>query len=116
MFRSLTKRLLCPVCAVVVADASYRGWPGQLMVWSPDGSRIVPTRGVVAVEQAERDLADASTAEEAQDARRRLERISANRWDVWFRLRCRNGHTVTRTGPDLLEAARRARGSWVPLS
>jgi hypothetical protein len=114
MLRSLTKLLLCPVCAAAVGDASYRRWTGQLLVTAPDGARIVPTRGLVAVEQAERDLANAS-ADHTEEARRRLELVSANRWDLWFRLRCQNGHTVTLTGPDLLRVMRRARGAWAQL-
>jgi hypothetical protein len=115
MFRRLTKRLLCPVCEVVVAEASYRGWPRQLRLTAPDGRGIVPARGVIAVEQAERDVRNAS-ADEVEDARRRREAVSDNRWDVWFWLRCRNGHTAIRTAPDLLRAMREAGGAWVRLS
>ncbi len=40
--RRISKQLICPVCGVVVADATYTRWPGDLELVSPEGTSLMP--------------------------------------------------------------------------
>jgi len=102
VFGSVSKRLLCPACADLVAVATYRRWPGYLVLVAADGTRIVPTMGAVAREQA------AGSAED-------LAFVEAHPLDLIFRLRCPRGHPVLRTAPQLRRALRGSAASWVRL-
>lgn len=91
----MEKRLLCPQCGDVVADAVYRRWPGSLTVRSLKGYEIMPARAGVVMRGD--DLGADHPA------------------DLMYELTCHNGHTTLRSTPRIVAALRRTKGQWVEL-
>jgi hypothetical protein len=100
------KQLTCPACGVVMADATYRRWPGDLRLTSPDGARLQPEGGAVLLRQVGAGGADPD----------REDYLRRHLGELFYDLRCRNGHRVLRTMPHLVRAIRRAGGRWVDPS
>ena len=103
MFRPATKQLVCPACGVVVADVRYRAWPVVFTLVSPEGAQLQPVSGGV--------LLRAVRAEAGGDDRAAF--VQRHLGELMFDLRCRNGHAILRTMPQLVRAVRRAQGRWV---
>ena len=107
MRRSISKTLICPVCAVVIAEATYKPWSASLVLVSPDGVRVQP-EGVAA------QLRRAQAQPHPDDARVAFLRRHLD--ELVYDLRCRNGHSTLRTMPQLVRAIRNAQGQWVDLA
>jgi hypothetical protein len=60
--RRTTKKLTCPACATIVAEATYQRLPSKLVVTSLDGVVIAPTGVGLLIRLAERELAAAHPA------------------------------------------------------
>jgi hypothetical protein len=104
MRRTIHKQLICPLCGVVLAEATYTRWPGRLVLESPEGARLQPESIGLQLRRAR--------AEQDADRVAFLERHLE---ELVFDLRCRNGHRTLRTMPQLARAIRTAGGSWVEL-
>jgi hypothetical protein len=113
------KSLLCPACGVILADAVVPRWPGSLLeslvVISPEGDRLQPMGVGVQVRLAEQQAAAASSAREREDAEARVRYLKRNVSELVYELRCRNGHRVLRSVPQIVRAIRRSSGTWVTL-
>jgi hypothetical protein len=103
--RRVDKQLVCPACGVVVADARYRPWPGTLTLVAPDGALLQPDSGAVLLRRVR--------AEPAGGDRRDF--VERHLGELMYDLRCRNGHAILRTMPQLVRAVRRAGGRWADL-
>jgi hypothetical protein len=104
MRRTIRKQLLCPVCGVVLADATYTRWPGGLVLDSPDGVRLQPESVGLQLRRAR-----------AEGDEERVAFLERHLEELVFDLRCRNGHRTVRTMPQLAGAIRTAGGTWVEL-
>lgn len=116
MPRVITKQLICPVCGVVVADATYRRWPGQLDLVSPEGFTLQPERVALQLRRARSEREAAASPARAELADARIGFLQRNVAELVYDLRCRNGHSTLRTMPQLVRAIRTARGRWVQLA
>ena len=110
MARPLVKELICPACGVVIAEATYRRWPPDLVLVAPSGVLLQPE--TVAVQMARAQAAEQAGDSEAATHVAFLER---NLGELVYDLRCRNGHSTLRTMPQLVRSVRRAGGRWVDL-
>ena len=59
VFRRVTKKLLCPQCGDVLADADYRPVAGSLALCGPERYQLTPQMGAVHLRRAEQELATA---------------------------------------------------------
>jgi hypothetical protein len=109
VLRPVSKQLTCPACGVVVALATYRRWPGDLVLVAPDGTRIQPEGAAVQLRRvAPEPAVGHETADREAFLRDHLD-------ELVFDLRCRNGRAVLRTMPQLVRAVRSAGGGWADL-
>lgn len=115
-FRRVTKKLLCPRCGDVLADADYRPLAGSLTLTAPDGYQLTPQMGAIHVRRAEQELASASSSAGADEARTRLEFIKRHLGELMFDLPCHRGHYTLATAPQITRALRQAKGDWASLS
>jgi hypothetical protein len=115
MRRRTAKRLTCPVCGVVVADATYQRFPGNLVLVDTAGNRLQPESVALQERRLRGALERASSPAGEQEARERLEFLERHRSELVYDLRCRNGHSLLRTMPQLVRAVRDAEGEWAHL-
>jgi len=116
VFKRVTKKLLCPRCGDVLADADYRPMAGSLALSAPGGHQLTPRMGAIHTGRAEQELASADSAAGADEARARLEFIRRHAGEVMYDLPCHRGHYTLATAPQITRALRRAKGDWVSLS
>ena len=112
----MTKKILCPKCGDVLADADYRPVAGSLALSGPGGYQLTPQMGAIHTRRAEQELASASSPGGADEARTRLEFIRQNAGELLYDLPCHQGHYTLATAPQITRALRRAKGGWVSLS
>jgi hypothetical protein len=115
-FKRVTKKLLCPRCGDVLADADYRPMVGSLALSAPGGYELSPEMGANHIRRAEQELASASSSAGADEARARLEFIRHHIGELMYDLPCHRGHYTLATAPQITRALRRAKGDWVSLS
>ena len=115
-FLRVTKKLTCPRCGDVLADADYRPLAGSLTLTAPGGDQLTPEMGAIQLRRAEEQLATAATAADADEARTRLEFIKRHSGELIYDLPCPKGHHTLATAPQLTRALRRTHGEWVRLS
>ena len=110
---SISKKLTCPTCGVVIADGTYQRWPGNLILVSPEGVRLQPESVAVQLRraQAERSGSSPGGTNELDDAR--VDFLRRHLGELVYDLRCRNGHSTVRTMPQLVRAIQSAHGQWV---
>jgi hypothetical protein len=111
----VTKQLICPACGALVAQATYRRWPPELALVGADGTYLAPEAAGTQERRAQSAVAAAASPAEEQRARDRLDFLRRHFGELVYELRCRNGHTVLRTMPQLVRAVRTAAGGWVNL-
>ena len=111
----MTKKLLCPQCGDVLADADYRPMVGSLALSGPEGFQLTPEVGAVHLRRAEQKLATADSTAGADEARTRLEFIRHHIGEVMYDLPCHRGHYTLATAPQITGALRRAEGDGVSL-
>ena len=116
VFKRVTKKLLCPRCGDVLADADYRPMAGSLALSAPGGHQLTPEMGATHIRRAEQELAAADSSAGADEARARLEFIRRHVGELMYDLPCHQGHYTLATAPQITRALRRARGDWVSLS
>ena len=112
----VTKKLLCPRCGDVLADADYRPMAGSLALSAPGGHELTPQMGAIHIRRAEQELASASSPAGADEARARLEFVRRNLGELMYDLPCHRGHYTLATAPQITRALRRAEGDRVSLS
>jgi hypothetical protein len=115
VFRRVTKKLLCPQCGDVLADADYRPMAGSLALTAPGGYQLTPQMGAIHIRRAEQELASASSPAGADEARARLEFVRRHVGELMYDLPCHRGHYTLATAPQITRALRRAQGDWVGL-
>ena len=115
-FKRVTKKLLCPRCGDVLADADYRPMVGSLALSAPGGSELTPQMGAVHLRRAEQELASADSTAGADEARARLEFIRRHSGEVMYDLPCHQGHYTLATAPQITRALRGTKGDWVSLN
>ena len=115
VFRQVTKKLLCPRCGDVLADADYRPMAGSLALSAPGGCQLTPQMGAIHIRRAEQELASASSPAGADEARTRLEFVRRHVGELMYDLSCHRGHYTLATAPQITRALRRAKGHWVSL-
>jgi hypothetical protein len=109
---SISKELTCPTCGVVIADATYRRWPGNLVLVSPEGVQLQPESVAVQLRRVQEGRSgDSPGGTDELDAR--VDYLRRHLEELVYDLRCRNGHSALRTMPRLVRAIRDARGQWV---
>jgi hypothetical protein len=116
VFKRMTKKVLCPRCGDVLADADYRPLAGSLALSAPGGHQLTPEMGATHIRRAEQELASADSSAGADEARARLEFIKRHVGELMYDLPCHQGHYTLATAPQITEALRRAKGDWVSLS
>lgn len=114
MLRLVRKQPTCPSCGIVVADATYRPWPGNLTLTATDGSEILPSRGALPHRRAEQAVSAAAAAD-IEQAQARLEFVTQHIIELIYEIHCSCGHAILRTAPQLTRAMRHTRGRWVSL-
>ena len=112
----MVKKLICPACGDVIAEAAYRRWPGNLVITDVEGHRVNPLGGAVLRRIAERELAAATDGPSRDVAATRLEFIDRSSAELLYDLRCRRGHATLRTAPQIVRAMRRSSGDWAELT
>ena len=112
--RRVTKQLVCPACGDVIASATYTRWPGNLVLVSPDGERILAVGAGLEVRRAEQQLTRAGPAEPGA-ARDRLQFLRRHLEELIYDLRCRRGHSTLRTAPQIRRAMTHTQGDWVTV-
>jgi len=115
-FKRVTKKLLCPRCGDVLADADYRPMAGSLTLCAPGGHELTPQMGAIHIQRAEQELASASSTAGADEARTRLEFVRRHLGELMYDLPCHRGHYTLATAPQITRALRRAEGDRVSLS
>jgi len=115
MVRTTSKRLTCPACQVVVADAVHQRWPADLRLRAPDGTRIAPTRVSILLELARREQATAAALPDREAAAARVAFLTRHASELVYELVCPQGHLTLCTMPQLVTAVRRTPGAWVTL-
>ena len=116
VFKRVTKKLLCPRCGDVLADADYRPVAGSLALSAPGGNQLSPEMGATHVRRAEQELASADSSAGADEARARLEFIRRHAGELMYDLPCQKGHYTLATAPQITRALRQAKGDWVSLN
>ena len=116
VFKRMTKKVLCPRCGDVLADADYRPMAGSLALSAPGGHQLTPEMGATHIRRAEQELASADSSAGADEARARLEFIRRHVGELMYDLPCHQGHYTLATAPQITRALRRAKGDWVSLS
>ena len=116
VFKRMTKKVLCPRCGDVLADADYRPMAGSLALSAPGGHQLTPEMGATHIRRAEQELASADSSAGADEARARLEFIKRHVGELMYDLPCHQGHYTLATAPQITKALRRAKGDWVSLS
>jgi hypothetical protein len=116
VFKRMTKKVLCPRCGDVLADADYRPMAGSLALSAPSGHQLTPEMGATHIRRAEQELASADSSAGADEARARLEFIRRHVGELMYDLPCHQGHYTLATAPQITKALRRAKGDWVSLS
>jgi hypothetical protein len=111
-----TKQLTCPACGVVIAEATYQRFPGNLVLVDPDGARLQPEAVRDQLRRAQSAAASAASAGAEPHARDRIAFLEHNLGELVYDLRCRNGHSLLRGMPQLVQAVRDAAGQWVSLA
>ena len=111
----MTKKLLCPRCGDVLADADYRPMVGSLALSAAEGNQLTPQMGAVHLRRAEQELASADSTAGADEARARLEFVRRYVGELMYDLPCHGGHYTLATAPQITRALRRAKGDWVSL-
>jgi hypothetical protein len=114
-FLRVTKKLTCPRCGDVMADADYRPLAGSLTLIAPDGDQLTPEMSAIHLRRAEEQLATAATAADADEARKRLEFIKRHSGELIYDLPCPRGHYTLATAPQMTRALRRTQGAWASL-
>ena len=115
VFKRMTKKVLCPRCGDVLADADYRPMAGSLALSAPGGHQLTPEMGATHIRRAEQELASADSSAGADEARARLEFIRRHAGELLYDLPCHQGHFTLATAPQITRALRRAKGDWVSL-
>ena len=116
VFQRVTKKLLCPRCGDVLADADYRPLAGSLALSAPGGDKLTPQMGAIHIRRAEQELAAAESSTGADEARARLEFVRRHVGELMYDLPCHQGHYTLATAPQITQALRRAKGDWVSLN
>jgi len=116
VFKRMTKKVLCPRCGDVLADADYRPMAGSLALSAPGGHQLTPEMGATHIRRAEQELASADSSAGADEARARLEFIRRHVGELMYDLPCHQGHYTLATAPQITKALRRAKGDWVSLN
>ena len=116
VFKRMTKKVLCPRCGDVLADADYRPLAGSLALSAPGGHQLTPEMGATHIRRAEQELASADSSAGADEARARLEFIRRHVGELMYDLPCHQGHYTLATAPQITKALRRAKGDWVSLN
>ena len=116
VFWKVTKKLLCPRCGDVLADADYRPMVGSLALSGPEGFQLTPEMGAVHLRRAEQELATADSTAGADEALTRLEFIRHHIGEVVYDLPCDRGHYTLATAPQITRALRQAKGDGVSLN
>ena len=115
----LEKSLLCPACGVILAEALVPRWPASLVeslrVTTPEGQRLQPLGVGAQVRMAQQQAAEAASDRERAEALARVRHLKRNVSELVYDLRCRNGHRLLRTVPQIIRAMRGSRGAWVTL-
>ena len=112
----VTKKLLCPRCGDVLADADYRPLAGSLTLIAPAGHQLAPEIGAIHLRRAEQELTSASDTTGADEARTRLAFVKCHLGELMYDLPCHRGHHTLATAPQITKALRRAKGDWASLS
>jgi hypothetical protein len=112
-FLRVTKKLICPQCGDVLADADYRPLAGSLTLTSPGGDHLTPQMGAVHLRLAEQQLATADSVAAADEARTRLEFVRRHTGELIYDLPCHRGHCTLATAPQMTQLLRRAHGDRV---
>ena len=112
----MTKKILCPRCGDVLADADYSPATGSLALSAPGGDQLSPQMGAIQIQLAQQRLATASSTAGADEARARLEFIRRHAGELIYDLPCHQGHGTLATAPQIARALRRAKGDWVNLT
>ena len=115
VFKRMTKKVLCPRCGDVLADADYRPIAGSLALSAPGGHQLTPEMGATHIRRAEQELASADSSAGADEARARLEFIRRHVGELMYDLPCHQGHYTLATAPQITRALRRAKGDGVSL-
>lgn len=111
----ITKQLTCPACGVVIAEATYQRFPGNLVLTDADGALLRPEAAGLQERRAQTAIARAGSPAEEQRARDRLEFLRRHFGELVHDLRCRNGHSFLRTMPQLVRAVRDSTAQWVDV-
>jgi len=112
----VTKKVLCPRCGDVLADADYRPMTGSLALSTPGGDQLSPQMGAIHIQLAQQRLATASSTAGADEARARLEFIRRHAGELIYDLPCHQGHGTLATAPQIARALRQAKGDRVNLT
>ncbi len=111
----VTKKLLCPRCGDVLADADYRPLARSLTLTAPAGQQLTPEIGAIHLRRAEQELTSASDTSGADAARTRLAFVQRHVGELMYDLPCHCGHYTLATAPQITKALRRAKGDWASL-
>jgi len=109
---TVTKQLVCPSCGVVVASATYRRFPGRLVLTSNDGTPLPPQSMGLQLQRARAQVAANPRDPAAAD---RLAFLERHLEELVFDIPCPGGHSLLRTMPQLARAVRHSPGEWVDL-
>lgn len=113
--RQITKRLTCPACGAIIAEATYRRWPSDLVLISVDGHLLQPTGVALQIRLTEQEIAAGLGSPEQDAAEARLTYLRRHASELVYDLRCRNGHQVLRTMPEIVQLMRSSPGAWLTL-
>jgi hypothetical protein len=102
--RTIEKKLICPVCDVVVADVSYRPLAGALRIRNVKGQDVNPLGGALRLRIAEQ--------QHDAEAAAFVKRASG---ELIYEFRGVNGHRRLATAPRIVSALKRTAGGWVPV-
>ena len=113
--RQISKKRTCPACAAIIAEATYRRWPSDLVLISVDGHLLQPTGVALQIRLAEQQIAAGLSSPEQDATEARLAYLRRHASERVYDLRCRNGHQLLRTMPEIVHLVRSSPGSWVTL-
>lgn len=115
MRRGIAKQLTCPACGDVIASATYKRWPCNLVLVSTEGHLIQSVGAAVEIRRTEQQLTAASPTHQVA-ALDRLDFLRHHLEELIYDLRCRRGHSVLRTAAQIRRAMLCNHGSWATLS